>query len=70
MKTIDVFTAVRSAAMGVALSAVNPKNLLFVVSAAAAIAQTGSSAVTQAVALAVFIVIATLGSARRSRSTS
>ncbi|HYB25429.1 MAG TPA: GAP family protein [Solirubrobacteraceae bacterium] len=61
MKTIDKFTAVRSAAMGVALSAVNPKNLLLVVGAAAAIAQTGASAVSQAVALAVFIVIATLG---------
>jgi threonine/homoserine/homoserine lactone efflux protein len=47
--------------MGVALSAVNPKNLLLVVGAAAAIAQTGASTASQAVALAVFIVIATLG---------
>ncbi|MFZ0382113.1 MAG: GAP family protein [Solirubrobacteraceae bacterium] len=46
---------------GVALSAVNPKNLLLTVGGAAAIAQTGASAVNQAVALAVFIVIATLG---------
>ncbi|HUA45159.1 MAG TPA: GAP family protein [Solirubrobacteraceae bacterium] len=61
MKTIDKFTPTRSAAMGVALSAVNPKNLLLVVGAAAAIAQTGASTVSQAVALAVFIVIATLG---------
>jgi Sap, sulfolipid-1-addressing protein len=61
MKTIDKFTAVRSAAMGVALSAVNPKNLLLVVGAAAAIAQTGAKALSQAVALAVFIVLATLG---------
>jgi threonine/homoserine/homoserine lactone efflux protein len=61
MKTIDKFTAARSAAMGVALSVVNPKNLLLVVSAAAAIAQTGASAGDQAVALAVFVVIATLG---------
>jgi threonine/homoserine/homoserine lactone efflux protein len=61
MKTIDKFTAARSAAMGVALSAVNPKNLLLVVSAGAAIAQTGASAVSQAVALAAFIAIATLG---------
>jgi len=61
MKTIDTFTPVRSIEMGVALSAVNPKNLLLVVGAAAAIAQTGASAVDQAVALAVFIVIATLG---------
>jgi threonine/homoserine/homoserine lactone efflux protein len=61
MKTIDKFTATRSAAMGIALSVINPKNLLLVVGAAAAIAQTGASAVDQAVALVVFIVIATLG---------
>jgi len=61
MKTIDTFTPARSIAMGVALSAVNPKNLLLVVGAGAAIAQTGASTVDQAVALAVFIVIATLG---------
>ncbi|MGA8716538.1 MAG: GAP family protein [Solirubrobacteraceae bacterium] len=61
MKAIDKFTAVRSAAMGIALSAVNPKNLLLVVGAAAAIAQTGASTGSQAVALAVFILIATLG---------
>jgi len=60
MKTIDTFTAVRSAAMGVVLSAVNPKNLLLVVGAAATIAQTGASIVSQAVALAVFIVAAKL----------
>ena len=61
MKTIDTFTPARSTAMGVALSAINPKNLLLTVGAAAAIAQTGASASSQAVALAVFIVIATLG---------
>jgi threonine/homoserine/homoserine lactone efflux protein len=61
MKAIDKFTAVRSVAMGIALSAVNPKNLLLVVGAAAAIAQTGASTGSQAVALAVFILIATLG---------
>jgi threonine/homoserine/homoserine lactone efflux protein len=61
MKTVDRFTPVRSVAMGVALSAINPKNLLLVVGAAAAIAQTGSNPAGQAVALAVFIAIATLG---------
>ncbi len=61
MKSIDKFTAGRSVAMGVALSAINPKNLLLVVGAAAAIAQTGAKALSQAVALAVFIVIAMLG---------
>ena len=61
MKTVDTFTPARSAGMGVVLSAVNPKNLLLVVGAAASIAQTGASTGSQAVALAVFIVIATLG---------
>jgi Sap, sulfolipid-1-addressing protein len=61
MKAVDKFTPIRSFAVGVALSAVQPKNGLLVVGAAAAIAQTGASVVGQAVALAVFIVIATLG---------
>jgi threonine/homoserine/homoserine lactone efflux protein len=45
----------------VVLAAINPKNLLLVVGAVAAIAQTGASTLDQAVALAVFILIATLG---------
>jgi threonine/homoserine/homoserine lactone efflux protein len=61
MTAIDTFTPVKSAGMGVLLSAVNPKNLLLTVGAAAAIAQTGSSTVDQAVALAVFIVLGTVG---------
>ena len=61
MKTIDQFTALKATGFGVALSAVNPKNLLLVVGAAAAIAQTGTSAGGQIVALAVFVVIGTLG---------
>jgi len=61
MKTIDTFTAVKSAGMAVLLSAVNPKNLLLVVAAGAAIAQTGASTGSQAVAMLVFTVIATVG---------
>jgi threonine/homoserine/homoserine lactone efflux protein len=61
MKTIDTFTPVKSAGMAVLLSAFNPKNLLLTVGAAAAIAQTGSSTIDQAVALAVFVLLATLG---------
>ena len=61
MKAVDTFTPVRSTALGVGLSAVQPKNGLLVVGAAAAIAQTGAGAASQAVALGVFIVIATLG---------
>lgn len=61
MKTVNTFTPLKSAGMGVLLSAVSPKNLILVVGAAAAIAQTGATAVGQAVALIVFIVLATLG---------
>ncbi len=61
MQTIDQFTPQRALAMGVALSAINPKNLLLTVGAAAAIAQTGIDAGQQAVALAVFVLIGTVG---------
>ncbi len=61
MKTVDTFTPAKSGGMGALLSAVNPKNLILSVGAAAAIAQTGASAIDQAVALAVFIVLATVG---------
>jgi threonine/homoserine/homoserine lactone efflux protein len=61
MKTIDTFTPAKAVGMGVLLSAVNPKNLILVIGAAAAIAQTGTSAGDQAVALAVFVLLGTLG---------
>ena len=61
MRTIDGFTAGRSLGMGVALSGVNPKNLLLTVGAAAAIAQAGASSGDEIVAMAVFVVVATLG---------
>lgn len=61
MKTIDQFTAAKAAGFGIVLSAVNPKNLLLVIGAAAAIAQTGESTGVQVAALAVFVVIGTLG---------
>jgi threonine/homoserine/homoserine lactone efflux protein len=61
MKTIDSFEAPKAAAVGVLLSAVNPKNLILIVGAAAAIAQTGVSTGDQAVALAVFVLLGTLG---------
>jgi threonine/homoserine/homoserine lactone efflux protein len=63
MTTIDRFTPLKSGGFGVALSAVNPKNLLITVGAAAAIAQTGTSTGGQAAALAVFVVLATVGPA-------
>ncbi len=61
MQTVDHFTAARSVALGVALSAINPKNLLLTVAAAAAIAQAGVSTGDEFVAMAVFVVIGTLG---------
>jgi threonine/homoserine/homoserine lactone efflux protein len=61
MQTIDAFQPGKAAGFGVLLSALNPKNLLLVVGAAAAIAQTDASAGAQAVALAVFVLIGTVG---------
>lgn len=61
MKAIDTFEAPRALGFGALLSGVNPKNLLLTAGAAAAIAQTGIPAGEQAVALAAFIVVATLG---------
>jgi threonine/homoserine/homoserine lactone efflux protein len=61
MQAIDRFTPGRSIAVAAALSGINPKNLLLTLGAAAAIAQTGTDAAGQAVALAVFVVVGTLG---------
>ena len=61
MQAIDTFRAPKAAGLAVLLSAVNPKNLLLVVAAAAAISQTGASTGSQAAALAVFVAIGTLG---------
>jgi threonine/homoserine/homoserine lactone efflux protein len=63
MRTIDRFTPPRALAIAVALAGVNPKNLLLTVGAATAIAQTGVDTADQAVALAVFILVGTLGPA-------
>jgi threonine/homoserine/homoserine lactone efflux protein len=61
MQAIDTFKPGKAAGLGVVLSAVNPKNLLLVVGAAAAIAQTGASTSDQALALGVFVLVGTLG---------
>ena len=70
MKTIDTFTPPKAFGLGILLSAANPKNLILLVGAAAAIAQTGVDAADQAVALAVFVVLGALGPGTRSASTS
>jgi threonine/homoserine/homoserine lactone efflux protein len=61
MRTVDQFTPGRAVAMGVALSAINPKNLVLTIGAAAAIAESGIGTGDQAVALAVFVLVGTLG---------
>jgi threonine/homoserine/homoserine lactone efflux protein len=63
METINEFTVAKSIGFGVLLSGVNPKNLLLTAAAASAIAQTGIPAGEQALAFAVFVVLATLGPA-------
>lgn len=61
MQTIDRFTPARAAGLAVLLSALNPKNLLLAVGAAAAISQTGVPAGEQAIALATFVLIGAAG---------
>ena len=60
MQAIDRFSAGKALGAGALLADVNPKNGLLTV-APAAIAQTGISAGDQAVALAIFVVMASLG---------
>ena len=61
MQALDEFTPVKAAGAGVLLSGVNPKNLLLSVAGALAIAQTGIDAGEQAVAYAVFVLVASIG---------
>jgi threonine/homoserine/homoserine lactone efflux protein len=61
MQALDRFSSPKAAGVGVLLSAVNPKNLLLTVAGAAAIASAGISGGEEAVALLIFMVIASLG---------
>ena len=61
MSAMDQLGAGKALGMGALLSSLNPKNLLITVGAAAGIAQTGISAGQQAVALAIFVLIASVG---------
>jgi threonine/homoserine/homoserine lactone efflux protein len=60
LAAVDKFTPARSLVLGIGLSAVNPKNLVLTAAAAAAIAQAGLSAADTAIAVAVFVVIASV----------
>ncbi|WP_265523601.1 GAP family protein [Oerskovia flava] len=62
MSAIDAFTPVKAAGLAVLLGAVNPKNLLLVVSGGTAIASAAAGDTTvQVVAAIVFAIIASLG---------
>jgi threonine/homoserine/homoserine lactone efflux protein len=61
MTSVDHFGPAKAAGLGTLLSAVNPKNLVLILGAAAAIAGAGLDAGQDTVAMAIFIVIATLG---------
>lgn len=61
MGMLDGFTAVKAAGLAVLLSALNPKNLVFIIGGAAAVSQFDLNAGQQAVAWAVFTIIAAVG---------
>ncbi|MGN6482905.1 MAG: GAP family protein [Thermomicrobiales bacterium] len=61
MGMLNGITAVKAAGLAVVLSALNPKNLVFIIGGATAIALTGVSGGEQAVSWAVFTVIASIG---------
>jgi threonine/homoserine/homoserine lactone efflux protein len=61
MGALDTFTPVKAVGAGAVLSGLNPKNTLLAVAGAAAIAGTGIDAGQQAVAYAIFVLIATVG---------
>jgi threonine/homoserine/homoserine lactone efflux protein len=61
MHRIDEFGPAKAFGMAALLSGINPKNLLLTLAAASAIAQTGLDGGEQAIALAVFVIVGTLG---------
>jgi threonine/homoserine/homoserine lactone efflux protein len=61
MQAVEGFSPPKAAGTGIALSALNPKNIVLIAAAASAIAETGISAEEQALALAVFVVVASVG---------
>jgi len=61
MRTIDEFGAAKAGGAGFALSALNPKNVLLTVAAAAEIADVGLPAGEEVVVLVVFVLLASAG---------
>jgi threonine/homoserine/homoserine lactone efflux protein len=61
MRAIDEFTIAKAGGAGFALSALNPKNMLLTVAAAAEIAEVGLSAGRQVALLLGFVLAASAG---------
>jgi Sap, sulfolipid-1-addressing protein len=61
MGALDGFTPAKAAAAGVLLGTISPKNLVLVIGGAAAVAQTSVPAAQEALAWAVFTLIASVG---------
>ncbi len=61
MRTIDGFTPVKAAGAGLALTALNPKNVMLVAVAAAEIAGVGIPAAQEIAVLLAFVLIASAG---------
>jgi threonine/homoserine/homoserine lactone efflux protein len=60
MAGVDHFTAPKSLGLGLAVSAANPKNLVLTMAAAASIAQAGLDTADTAIAVAVYIALASV----------
>ena len=61
MALVDSVSPRKALGLGAVLSSLNPKNLLLVVGAAAGLAQLGLASADAVVALAVFVVVGSLG---------
>jgi threonine/homoserine/homoserine lactone efflux protein len=61
MAALDTITPLRAAGLGVVLGSVNPKCFVFIMGGVAAVAQTEIPGSEQAIAWAVFVVIASIG---------
>jgi Sap, sulfolipid-1-addressing protein len=60
MRAIDSFTPVKAGGLAIALITVNPKNLALVIAAGGSVAQAGASTGEAIVALAIFVVLASI----------
>lgn len=63
MDAVDDFSPAKAVGAGVALSALNPKNLVLTIAGMAVIAEAGLPASEQAISLVVFTIIASIGAA-------